>query len=263
MDYATILFENRDGAARLTLNRPDRLNSFTVQMHQEVRDALERIRSSMSARVLMITGAGRGFCAGQDLSDPSVAPAGDAVDLGLAIETHYAPLVRLIRSLPIPVVCAVNGVAAGAGANLAFACDIVIATKSASFIESFAKLGLIPDTGGTFFLPRLAGTARAMGIAMLGDKVSAEQAAAWGLIWQCVDDAEFAAARDALVDRLAAAPTKGLARTKQAIYASAGNSLDSQLDLERDFMRELGNSEDYREGVKAFTEKRSPKFQGR
>ena len=263
MDYETILFEFRDGAARLTLNRPDRLNSFTVQMHQELRDALDRTKSSPSARVLLITGAGRGFCAGQDLTDPSIAPGGGTVDLGSAIETHYGPLVRSLRSLPIPVVCAVNGVAAGAGANLAFACDIVIAAKSASFIESFSKLGLIPDTGGTFFLPRLAGTARAMGIAMLGDKLSAEQAAAWGLIWQCVDDADFAAARDALVNRLSTAPTKGLARTKQAIYASAGNSLERQLDLERDFMRELGNSDDYREGVLAFKEKRAPNFQGR
>ena len=262
MDYQTILFSIQDGAARLTLNRPDKLNSFTVQMHTDVRDALEKVQRDQTVRVLLLTGAGRGFCAGQDLSDRSVAPGSAGTDLGESIEKYYAPLVRALRSLPFPVVCAVNGVAAGAGANLAFACDIVIAAKSASFIEPFCKLGLIPDTGGTYFLPRLAGTARAMGLAMLGDKLSAEQAAVWGLIWRSVEDAELQKAADEMVAHFATAPTKGLARTKQAIYASPGNTLEQQLDLERDFMRELGNSHDYREGVAAFLEKRAPRFTG-
>jgi len=263
MSYEHILFTQDGGITRLTLNRPDRLNSFNDAMHAEVRDALGRVRADAGARVLVLTGSGRGFCAGQDLSDRAVA-AGDApVDLGASIERNYKPLVLGLRSLPMPVICAVNGVAAGAGANLAFACDLVIAAKSASFIEAFAKLGLIPDTGGTYFLPRLAGTARAMGIAMLGEKITAEQAAAWGLIWQCVDDAELAPAAERLAAHFAQAPTRGLARTKQALYASAGNTLEAQLDLERDFMRELGASDDYREGVAAFMAKRPPKFSGR
>ena len=263
MDYEHILFKLEGGIARLTLNRPDRLNSFNDAMHAEVRGALGRVRADATARVLLITGAGRGFCAGQDLSDRAVA-AGDApVDLGASIERNYKPLVMALRTLPMPVVCAVNGVAAGAGANIAFACDLVIAARSASFIEAFAKLGLVPDTGGTYFLPRLAGTARAMGMALLGDKISAEHAASWGLIWQCVDDAELAATVERIVTQFAQAPTRGLARTKQALYASPANTLEAQLDLERDFMRELGMSDDYREGVAAFMAKRPPHFTGR
>ncbi len=262
MTYDTILFTLADGVARLTLNRPERLNSFTDAMHAEVRDALGKLAADPSARVLVITGAGRGFCAGQDLSDRAVAPGAEPADLGASIERNYKPLVLAIRALPLPVICAVNGVAAGAGANLAFACDIVIAAKSASFIEAFCKLGLIPDTGGTYFLPRLVGTARAMGLALLGDKLSAEQAAAWGLIWQCVEDAELAAVTDRLAAHFATAPTKGLARTKQALQASPGNTLAAQLDLERDYMRELGKSDDYREGVAAFMAKRPPRFTG-
>jgi 2-(1,2-epoxy-1,2-dihydrophenyl)acetyl-CoA isomerase len=262
MAYENILFELAGGIAKLTLNRPDKLNSFTVAMHGEVRDALERVQAEKGTRVLVLTGAGRGFCAGQDLADRAVAPGDAPVDLGESVEKWYAPLVRTLRALPMPVVCAVNGVAAGAGANLALACDIVIAAKSASFIEPFCRLGLIPDTGGTYFLPRLVGTARAMGLAMLGDKLSAEQAMAWGLIWKCVDDAALAQEVDGLAKQLAQAPTLGLARTKQAIYASPGNAFDAQLDLERDLMRELGNSADYREGVTAFMEKRTPQFRG-
>src|SRR6185436_16063638 len=197
--YETILFESAGPVARITLNRPDRLNSFTAQMHAELRDALARVTGDGDARVLVLTGAGRAFCAGQDLSDRPVAPGAAPVDLGASIEDNYRPLVLSIRNLPLPVVCAVNGVAAGAGANIALACDVVIATKSASFIQAFCKIGLVPDSGGTYFLPRLAGTARAMGLAMLGDKLSAEQAAAWGLIWKCYDDAEFAGAVVALV----------------------------------------------------------------
>jgi 2-(1,2-epoxy-1,2-dihydrophenyl)acetyl-CoA isomerase len=261
MGYQTILFELHNGVARLTLNRPEKLNSFNVQMHEEVRDALNKVEGERAARVLVITGAGRGFCAGQDLSDRAVAP-NQAQDLGASIDKYYAPLVRRLRSLELPVLCAVNGVAAGAGANLAFACDIVIAAKSASFIESFCKLGLIPDTGGTYFLPRLIGTARAMGVALFGDRISAEQAASWGLIWKCVDDAEFPEAIAKLETQLAAAPTKGLARIKQAIYSAGDHSLEQQLNLERNFMRELGYTKDYGEGVAAFLEKRAPRFIG-
>ncbi|HEX4200449.1 MAG TPA: 2-(1,2-epoxy-1,2-dihydrophenyl)acetyl-CoA isomerase PaaG [Chthoniobacterales bacterium] len=261
MPYQTILFELKDNIARLTLNRPDKLNSFNEAMHVEVRDALNQVKAN-GARVLLITGAGRAFCAGQDLSDRQIKAGESSVDLGESIEKYYAPLVRTLRALPLPVVAGVNGVAAGAGVSLALACDLVIATKSANFIQSFAKLGLIPDTGGTFFLPRLVGPARALGMAMLGDRLTAEQAAAWGLIWRCVEDEAFASAVDQLVNTLANAPTKGLAYTKAAINQSAANSLDQQLDLERDYMRELGYSNDFREGATAFLEKRPPKFTG-
>lgn len=263
MSYQNILFDLKDGVAKLTLNRPDRLNSFNVQMHGEVRDALGKLAKEPTARVLVLTGAGRGFCAGQDLGDRAVAPGGQGVDLGESIENYYKPLVLALRNLPMPVIAAVNGVAAGAGANIALACDLVIATRSASFVQAFSKLGLVPDSGGTWFLPRLLGNARAMGLALLGDKLPAEQAAQWGLIWRCVEDAEFAATIDSLAAQLAAAPTRGLARTKQAIYESWGRSLEQQLDQERDFQRELGRSQDYSEGVAAFTEKRTPRFTGR
>ncbi|MBM0105346.1 2-(1,2-epoxy-1,2-dihydrophenyl)acetyl-CoA isomerase [Steroidobacter sp. S1-65] len=263
MSYQTILFEVSGGVARLTLNRPDRLNSFNVQMHKEVREALSQLSENSEARVLVLTGAGRGFCAGQDLGDRAVAPGGQGVDLGDSIDTYYKPLVLAFRTLPMPVIAAVNGVAAGAGANIALACDLVIATKSASFVQAFSKLGLVPDSGGTWFLPRLLGNARAMGLALLGDKLPAEQAAQWGLIWRCVEDAEFKNTVDQLAAQLAAAPTRGLARTKQAIYESWSHSLEQQLDQERDFQRELGRSQDYAEGVAAFTEKRTPKFTGR
>jgi 2-(1,2-epoxy-1,2-dihydrophenyl)acetyl-CoA isomerase len=262
--YRTINFAIAEGIARLTLNRPDRLNSFNVEMHEEVRAALDAIAAPQSgARVLVLSGAGRGFCAGQDLGDRAVAPGGSAVDLGESIELRYKPLVLALRSLPMPVIAAVNGVAAGAGANIALACDLVIATKSANFIQSFAKIGLIPDSGGTWHLPRLIGTARAMGLALLGDKLSAEQAAQWGLIWRCVEDADFAASVDALARQLAEAPTKGLARTKQALYEGWARSYTEQLDVERDLQRELGYSADYAEGVAAFTQKRAPRFTGR
>ena len=263
MTYKSILFESCGGIARLTLNRPDKLNSFTAAMHEEVQDALHHVTTEAGVRVLLLTGAGRGFCAGQDLSDYAVTPGDAPVDLGEAVERYYAPLVRCLRALPLPVVCAVNGVAAGAGANLALACDLVLAKRSASFLQPFCKLGLLPDTGGTWFLPRLVGNARAMGLAMLGDKLPAEQAAAWGLIWKCVDDEVFAVETEALLTLLAGAPTLALARTKEAIYAGAQAGLDEQLDRERDGMRELGFSEDYREGVDAFLAKRVPVFHGR
>jgi len=262
MSYETILFSNEGGAARITLNRPDKLNSFNVKMHEELRDAVSKVRADKAVRVVLLTGAGRGFCAGQDLGDRSVSPGGGAVDLGASVENYYAPLVKSLRSLPAPVVCGVNGVAAGAGANLALACDLVIATKSAKFVQPFCKLGLVPDTGGTYFLPRLLGTARAMGLAMTGEALTAEKAEQWGLIWKCVDDAAFQAELDSLVKGLAEAPTRGLARTKEAIYASSSNAFDQQLDLERDFMRELGYSKDYAEGVAAFLEKRKATFVG-
>jgi 2-(1,2-epoxy-1,2-dihydrophenyl)acetyl-CoA isomerase len=263
MSYQSILFSCSEGIARLTLNRPDRLNSFNDGMHAEVREALSAVESDAGVRVLVLTGAGRGFCAGQDLSDRAVAPGGEATDLGDSIERNYRPLVLRLRSLEKPVICAVNGVAAGAGANLALACDIVLAAKSASFVQAFAKIGLVPDCGGSYFLPRLVGTARAMGLALLAEKLSAEQAAGWGLVWKCVEDAELAAETDRLAAQLAAGPTRGYAHIKRALYASAGNTLDQQLELERDYQRLLGFSEDYREGVAAFSEKRPPKFTGR
>jgi 2-(1,2-epoxy-1,2-dihydrophenyl)acetyl-CoA isomerase len=260
--YEQIRFESRHGIARITLDRPDRLNSFTTQMHAELRDALHRVANDDSLRVLLLTGAGRGFCAGQDLSDRAVAPGDEPVDLGASIENNYRPLVQALRELPLPVVCAVNGVAAGAGANLALACDIVVACRSASFIQAFCRIGLIPDTGGTYFLPRLVGSARAMGLALLGDKLTAEQAEQWGLIWKCVDDAEFASTVDAMLEHLAQAPTRGLAAIKRALHASAGNTLEQQTTLERDVQRDLGRSHDYREGVAAFLAKRPPIFTG-
>jgi 2-(1,2-epoxy-1,2-dihydrophenyl)acetyl-CoA isomerase len=262
MNYESILFGIEVGIARLTLNRPERLNSFNDAMHAEVRDALAKVRADATIRVLLLTGAGRGFCAGQDLADRAVAPGAEPVDIGASIERNYKPLVLTLRALPLPVVCAVNGVAAGAGANIALACDIVIAAKSASFIQAFARIGLLPDAGGTFFLPRLVGSARAMGLAMLGEKLSAEQAAEWGLIWKCVEDAELTPTVDALLQHFAAAPTRGLAATKRALQLAAGNTLEMQLDVERDAQRELGCSDDYREGVSAFAAKRTPKFTG-
>jgi len=259
MSYQTILFELEAGVARLTLNRPERLNSFTSAMHAEVRAALSEVTPANGARVLVLTGAGRGFCAGQDLSDEAVAAG---ADLGAAIERDYRPLILALRALPLPVIAAVNGVAAGAGANIALACDIVVAARSASFVQAFCKLGLVPDSGGTWTLPRLAGPARALGLALTGEKLSAEKAAEWGLIWRVVDDAELKPAVEQMAAQFAVAPTRGLARTKQALYESWGRSLEGQLDIERDYQRELGRSADYQEGVRAFMEKRAPKFTG-
>src|SRR6202158_91979 len=262
MSYQHILYAVEAGIARLTLNRPDRLNSFNDAMHAEVGDALSRVKASTDVRVLLLTGAGRGFCAGQDLSDRAVAPGSEAGDLGASVSRHYKPLVLTLRALPLPVVCAVNGVAAGAGANIALACDIVVAAKSASFIQAFSKIGLIPDSGGTYFLPRLVGSARAIGVAMLGDKLSAHPRAGCGRIWKCVDDVEFPASVEALLQHLSTAATRGLAATKRAIYAAGDNTLEAQLDLERDVQRELGVSGGYREGVSAFAAKRQPRFTG-
>jgi len=262
MSYETILFNVDADIARLTLNRPDKLNSFNATMHGEVQDALRRVTAAQ-ARVLVVTGAGRGFCAGQDLGDRAVAPGTQAVDLGDSIEKNYKPLVLALHNLPMPVIAAVNGVAAGAGANIALACDLVIAARSASFVQAFSKLGLVPDSGGTWTLPRLVGNARALGLTLLGQKLAAEQAAAWGLIWQCVEDSELQPTVDALARQLAVAPTRGLAATKAAIRGSWQRSLAEQLDVERDLQRDLGRSADYAEGVSAFGEKRAPRFTGR
>jgi 2-(1,2-epoxy-1,2-dihydrophenyl)acetyl-CoA isomerase len=258
MTYRTIDFKVEGSQARLTLNRPDRLNSFTVEMHEEVADAL---RNLADARVLVLTGAGRGFCAGQDLNDRAVAP-GESVDLGESVEKRYNPLIRTLTALPMPVIARVNGVAAGAGANIALACDIVIAAKSAKFIQSFASIGLIPDSGGTWVLPRLVGQARALGLALTAEPLPAEKAAEWGLIWKAVDDDALDAEVNALASKFAAAPTRGLAAIKKMIRESWCHSLDAELDLQRDMMRELGMSDDYREGVAAFMEKRPPTFTG-
>jgi 2-(1,2-epoxy-1,2-dihydrophenyl)acetyl-CoA isomerase len=262
MPYETILFSIDRGIARLTLNRPDKLNSFNTQMHAEVRQALDEVHRG-AARVLVLTGAGRGFCAGQDLGDRTVAPGAQAVDLGDSIERHYKPLILALHHLPLPVIAAVNGVAAGAGANIALACDLVIAARSASFVQAFSKLGLVPDCGGTWTLPRLVGNARALGLTLLGEQLPAEQAAAWGMIWRCVEDSELSAAVDALAQQLSVAPTRGLAATKAAIRGGWQHSLAEQLDVERDAQRELGRSADYAEGVAAFTAKRTPSFKGR
>lgn len=262
MSYETIQFAVADGVATITLNRPDKLNSFTVQMHTELADALKQVKADDSVRCLLLTGAGRGFCAGQDLSDRAVAADDKAPNLGESLEKRYNPLVRTLRGLQMPVICAVNGVAAGAGANLAFACDIVLAAKSASFIQAFCKIGLVPDSGGTWTLPRLVGPARAAALMMLGDKVSAEQAADWGMIWKAVDDEALMDEATKMAAHLATQPTKGLALIKRALNATWTNTMDEQLDLERDLQTLAGGTSDYQEGVAAFMQKRKPAFTG-
>lgn len=263
MSSPSVLFEVQDGYAAITLNRPERLNSFNPEMHERLRAALAETKRRADIRAVLLAGAGRAFCAGQDLSDRVVAAGAEPVDLGYTISTHYNPLIRSLRELPKPIVCAVNGVAAGAGANIALACDIVLAARSASFVQAFCKLGLVPDSGGTYFLPRLVGGARAMGLALLGDKLSAEKAEQWGLIWKCVDDAALLDEARTLACQLAVGPTKGFAEIKRALYVSPEHTLDAQLDFERDLQRELGRSEDYREGVQAFMEKRAPQYKGK
>lgn len=262
MDFQHILFAIEDGVAFLSLNRPEQLNSFNTAMHLEVREALKRVRQDGAARVLLITGEGRGFCAGQDLSDRNVAPGAQMPDLGESIEQFYNPLIRTLRDLPMPVICAVNGVAAGAGANIPLACDLVLAARSASFIQAFCKIGLVPDSGGTWSLPRLVGMARAKALALLGERLSAEQAEQWGLIYRVVDDADLRDEALKLARHLATQPTYGLALIKRAFNASAQNSFDEQLELERDLQRLAGRSDDYREGVSAFMNKRTPTFKG-
>jgi 2-(1,2-epoxy-1,2-dihydrophenyl)acetyl-CoA isomerase len=263
MSYTAITLDldDKTQVARLTLNRPDRLNSFTRQMHAELRDALDAVEQA-GMRALILTGAGRAFCAGQDLSD--LGPdTGLATDLGDLIEGNFNPLVRRLQRLPLPVIAAVNGTAAGAGANLALACDLVIAARSAKFIQSFVKIGLVPDTGGTWLLPRHIGLARALGLALTGDAIGAEQAHAYGMIWQLADDDAVQSDALRLATHLASQPTRALAAVKQAMYAAGTQTLDQSLALEASLQRELGQSEDYQEGVKAFLEKRAPRFAGR
>lgn len=246
--------------ATITLNRPDKLNSFTRAMHRELAAALDEVAAS-NARALVLTGAGRGFCAGQDLADLDFTP-GASTDLGSLLDEHFNPLIRRLQSLPMPVIAAVNGTAAGAGANLALACDIAIAARSACFIQAFVKIGLVPDSGGTWFLPQRVGTARALGLAMTGERLDADKAQNWGLVWQVVDDADLLHAATTLAAHLAQQPTRALVATRHALRAAATNTLDQQLDLERDLQRELGASHDYAEGVRAFIDKRAPRFEG-
>ena len=262
MNDQSILVERRGGYRVITLNRPDRRNAFNQAMLVALRAAIDEAEGDAGCRALMITGAGRGFCAGQDLADRLAKP-GETVVLGAAQETHYNPLVRKLRALPFPVVAVVNGVAAGAGCSIALACDIVLAARSASFVMAFARVGLVPDSGGSWFLPRLIGDARARGLALLAEPVPAEKAETWGLIWKCVDDTSLVAEAQKLCEHFATAPTQGLALIKHALNASASNTLDAQLDLERDLQRVASLTPDYAEGVRAFMENRKPNFTGR
>jgi 2-(1,2-epoxy-1,2-dihydrophenyl)acetyl-CoA isomerase len=262
MDESPILVEQRAGYRVITLNRPQRLNAFTEDMHKVLRDALAEAERDENCRALLLTGAGRGFSSGQDLND-RLSKAGDTPVLGGALEAYYNPLVRKLRSLPFPVVAAVNGVAAGAGCNIALACDIVLAGRSASFVQSFVKVGLIPDSGGSWILPRLVGPARARGLAMTAEPLPADKAEAWGLIWKAVDDGDLMAEADKLCAHFATAPTVGLALTKRALDAAWENDLDTQLDLERELQRDASLTPDYAEGVRAFMAKRAPNFTGR
>jgi 2-(1,2-epoxy-1,2-dihydrophenyl)acetyl-CoA isomerase len=250
------------GVARLTLNRPDKLNSFTRAMHASLREALQRIESDPQVRAVVLTGAGRAFCAGQDLADLSFEP-GQMTDLGQLIHENFNPLIRRLQALPKPVIARVQGTAAGAGANLALACDLVIAGRSATFLQAFVNIGLLPDSGGTWLLPRSIGSARALGLALLGEKLPAEQAERWGMIWKCVDDERLDAEVDQLAARLATMPTAAIAAAKAAIRHAATATLDAQLDMERDLQARLGASHDYSEGVNAFLQKRAPVFLGR
>ena len=255
---AGILYACENGLARITLNRPEKMNSLTAPMRAALGAALDR--GAAEARAILLTGAGRGFCAGQDLGDASDF---ENLDLDRTLREEYEPLLARITGAPVPVICAVNGVAAGAGANIALAADIVIAARSARFIEAFARIGLIPDAGGTYWLPRLVGRARAMGMCLLAEPVTAEQAADWGLIWEVVEDDALAARAEAIGRRLAEGPTLALRLAKQALMASGANDLDAQLALEARLQGEAGRSRDFMEGVTAFLEKRAPRFEGR
>jgi 2-(1,2-epoxy-1,2-dihydrophenyl)acetyl-CoA isomerase len=262
MDEAPILSEQRAGYRVITLNRPKQLNAFTGAMHEALARALDDVENDPDCRAMLLTGAGRAFCAGQDLSERVTKPGEPPVKSN-SLEMYYNPLIRRLRALPVPVVAAVNGVAAGAGANIALACDIVLAARTARFIQSFAKIGLVPDSGGTWTLPRLVGMARARGLALTGEPLSADRAEEWGLIWRAVDDEFLMTEAHELCAHFASAPTFGLALTKRALDASWGNDLSAQLDLERDLQRQAHVSPDYAEGVRAFMEKRSPQFTGR
>ena len=260
---AFVLTSLEAGVQSITLNRPETLNAFTPEMHRELRAALEQARDDSAIRAVLLTGAGRGFCSGQDLSQRKVEPGAAPIDLSVSLGSHYNPLVRRLRELPKPIVCAVNGVAAGAGANIALACDLVLAARSAKFVQSFARLGLVPDSGGTWFLPRLVGPARAMGLALLAEPLPAEKAEQWGLIWKVVDDAALMPEAEKLCAHFATAPTFGLGLIKRAFNAAEDNDLSAQLDLERTLQREAGSHPNYAEGVKAFLAKRKPEFSGK
>jgi 2-(1,2-epoxy-1,2-dihydrophenyl)acetyl-CoA isomerase len=262
MTFADINYEVAYGVAVLTFNRPDTLNSFTQAMHEEVKLAMNDARTNSGVRCLVITGAGRGFCAGQDLNDRAVKVTVERPDLGESIEKYYNPLIRGIMTMEKPVICAVNGVAAGAGASIALACDLVIAARSATFVQVFCKIGLVPDSGGTWNLPRALGLPRAKGLALLGDKLSAEKAEAWGMIWQCVDDDQLMPEVKKLAEHLATQPTKGLAMIKKLLNESFSTPMHQQLENEKYAMRVLGQSHDYQEGVAAFMQKRKPEFKG-
>ncbi len=258
-----LLVDRRDGVLVIALNRPDVLNSFNAPMADELIAELRGAATDDTVRAVLLTGSGRAFCAGQDLSAVQPVEGRPAPDLGDVVRDQYNPIVRAIRTLEKPVVCAVNGVAAGAGANLAFACDIVLAATEATFIQSFARVGLIPDSGGTFILPRIVGLQRAAALTMLGDKLTAERAREWGLVYDVVAGGALADASFALAKRLADMPTRGLGLAKRGFNAAFANDLDAQLALEESLQREAGRSADYAEGVRAFTEKRPPRFQGR
>lgn len=263
MPYRHILFEAERGVARLVLNRPEVLNSFNREMARELREALDAVAADASLRAVLLTGAGRAFCAGQDLAEASPRPDGTLPDLGEFVRDGYNPIVRAIRSLEKPVICAVNGVAAGAGANLALACDLVVASREASFIQSFAKIGVIPDSGGTFILPRIVGLQRAAALAMLAEKVTAAQALEWGMVYRVVEPAALLESAFATAAYLATQPTRGLGLIKRGFNRSLGVDLDAQLDYEEALQREAGRTADYAEGVRAFLEKRKPTFEGR
>jgi 2-(1,2-epoxy-1,2-dihydrophenyl)acetyl-CoA isomerase len=262
-DDASLLIESRGPVRVLTLNRPAALNSFNGEMHAQLRAALDTAAADAAVRALVVTGAGRGFCAGQDLNDPELGMVGGVPDVGGVVEKLYKPLALRVRSMPVPVIAAVNGVAAGAGANFALGCDLVIAARSASFIQAFSKIGLVPDCGGTWLLPRLVGRARALGLAMTGDKLPAEEAQRIGLIWQCVDDAALMDGALALAARLAAMPTRALTETRRAIDDAMGLDFAAALSMEAQRQGELGRAHDAREGIAAFVEKRAPRFSDR
>lgn len=258
----SILVTRHEDWTEIALNRPDRMNAFTAEMHVELATALDDAKAR-GDRAVLLTGKGRGFCAGQDLAERDPAKLGEAPDLGHTVRTYWAPLVRRIKALECPVVCAVNGVAAGAGSSLALACDIVLAAKSAKFIQSFGKVGLIPDTGASWHLPHLVGPARAKGLSLLCDPLPADQAESWGLIWAAVPDDELMPAARDMSARLAAGPTFGYSETKKAIDLALSQDLDAHLDYEAEAMARCGRSQDYAEGVAAFLSKRSPKYTGK